>query len=283
MPSQQVLQKKAEEVEEAISLMQQCETIGVASLYKVRAVQLQKLKKKLAKDLHLRVFKNVLMERAIDGCKDKPGLEKLKDYVKGPSIFLFTDLSSFKLARLLEKSRVKAMARAGDKAGFDIVVPEGNTGLPPGPILSQLGVVGLPTRIKAGSIWVNRDTLVAKEGETIPLRLAEVLSKLGIKPVEVGLTLKASYEDGLVMTEEQLHVDLEEFQQGFVDAHLCAFNLSVNAAYPTSENIVMLLKMGGLEAFKLSLNAEIPTPETIEEFIRKAYAEALSLSRYVKD
>lgn len=283
MPSQQVLQKKAEEVEEATRLIQQYGTVGVASLHKVRAVQLQKLKKKLAENLHLRVVKNVLMERAIDECKDKPGLKKLKENIKGPSVFLFTNLNSFKLARLLEKSRVKATARAGDKASFDVIVPEGNTGLPPGPILSQLGTVGLPTRIKAGSIWVNRDTLVAKEGETISLRLAEVLSKLGVKPVEVGLTLKASYENGLVITEEQLHVDLGELQQNVVEARLRAFNLSLNAAYPTSENIVMLVQIGGREAYGLCLNADIPTRETIVDLVRKACTEVLSLGKYVKE
>lgn len=283
MPSQRVLQKKAEEVEEAVRLIQQFRTMGVASLHKVRAVQLQKLKKKLAENLHLRVVKNVLMERAIDECKDKPGLEKLKEHIKGSSVFLFTNLNSFKLARLLEKSRVKATARGGDKASFNVVVPEGNTGLPPGPILTQLGAVGLPTRIKAGSIWVNRDTLVVKEGETISLRLAGVLSKLGVKPVEVGLTLKASYEGGVVITEKQLHLDLEQLQRSMVDARLCAFNLSLNAAYPTSENIVMLLQISSREAYELSLNAGVPTRETIGDIVRKACAEASSLGRYVKE
>jgi len=104
-------------------------------------------------------------------------------------------------------------AKAGDVASWDVVVPAGNTGLPPGPIISQLSGVGLPTRIESGSVWINRDTLVVKQGEVIDARLAGVLSKLGIKPVEAGLIMKAVYDDGLTITEEQLRIDLDEIQR----------------------------------------------------------------------
>ena len=102
-------------------------------------------------------------------------------------------LNPFKLALLLERGKVKTTAKSGDIAAMDVVVPAGNTGQPPGPIISQLNGVGLPTRIESGSVWVSKDTLVVRRGEVINERLAGVLSKLGIKAVELGIINASSF------------------------------------------------------------------------------------------
>jgi large subunit ribosomal protein L10 len=269
---------KVEEVKEIKGLLQQYKAVGVAGLQKVRAAQLQELRRKLGKNAYLRVVKNTLIKKTIAECKDKPRLENLEEHLAGSNIFLFTNLNPFKLALLLEESKVKTTAKAGDVAAFDVTVPAGNTGLPPGPIISQFTAAGLPTRIETGSVWVSRDTLVAKKGEVITARLAGVLSKLGIKPVEVGLTLKAVYDDGLILTEEQLRLDLDGIRQSVEEAHIYAFNLSVNAAYPLPENIAFLLQKVHQEAYRLALNAGIPTRETIVDLLRKAHAEMLNLN-----
>ena len=274
----QVLLQKAEKVEETKKLLKKYKTIGIASLHKVRASQLQELRKRLKGIAYLRVIKNTLMERAISELKDLPNIEKLKDYLKGSNLFLFTEINPFKLALILEKSKVKGFAKAGDVASEDIVVPAGNTGLAPGPVISQLSSVGIPTRIESGSVWINRDTVVARKGEVISQSLAAVLSKLGIKAIETGLSLKVVYDNGLIISEEELAIDVEEYRQKISESYLEAFNLSLNAAYPTAENIPILLQIAVSEAYRLSLNANIPTPQTIEDLIRKAHFEALALS-----
>lgn len=276
--SRQVATQKAAEVEGIKKLLSGYKALGVANLQKVRSAQLQEMKRKLKDSANVHVIKNTLMRRAIAECRDKPGLEKVEALLNGPNIFLFTNLNPFKLSLLLEKGRVKTTAKAGDVAAMDVIVPAGNTGLPPGPIISQLGSVGLPTRIESGSVWVNRDTLVAKRGDVIDARLAGVLSKLGIKPVEVGLLLKAVYEEGLLFTDEQLHLDLDGFRKSIFEAQSNALNLSVNAGYPTPDNIRLLLQTAHRKAFNLALNAGLPTKETIADLLRKAYAEGLSLN-----
>jgi len=269
---------KADEVKELTSFLSQYNSLGIASLQKVRAAQLQKLRKKLEKSAYLRVVKNSLIKRAVSEAKDKVGIENLEEYLTGPNLFLFTNLNPFKLVILLEKSRVTAKARAGDVAAFDVIVPAGNTGLAPGPIISQFTAVGLRTRIESGSVWVSKATLVVKKGEPISTQLASLLSKLGIKPVEVGLSLKVVYDDGLILTEEDLKVDLDEIRRSVEEAHQYAFNLSLEAAYPLPENIRFLLRRGQQEAYSLALNAGIPTKDTIADLIRKANMEMLSLS-----
>jgi large subunit ribosomal protein L10 len=269
---------KADKVKEIANLLSQYKTLGIASLQKVRAAQLQQLKKKLENNASFRVLKNSLIKRAVSEVKDKAGLEKLEEYLTGSNIFLFSNLNPFKLALLLEKGRIKAKARAGDVAAFDVTVHAGNTGLPPGPIISQFTAVGLRTRIEAGSVWVAKNTVVAKEGDAISAQLASLLSKLGIKPVEVGLSLRVVYDDGLILTEEQLKLDIDEIRRSFEEAYIYAFNLSLKAAYPLPENIVFLLRMGKQEAYSLALNAGILTPDTVADLLRKADMEMVSLS-----
>ena len=277
----QALLEKSREVEKVKGLIGEHKALGIASLHKVRASQLQELKRKLG-DVQMRVIKKAVMERAISGCEGKPDLGKLKSFLKGSNIFLFADINPFRLVLLLSKSKVEMFAKAGDNAARDIIVPAGNTGLSPGPVISQLNMVGLPTRIETGSVWISRDTLVARKGEVISQRLAAVLSNLGIKSVEGGLSLKAVYDDGLIMTEDQLYVDLEEFKQEIGHAYLDALNLSINAAYPTGENIVMLIQNAHREAYNLGLNASIVASELIADLIRKAYTEASVLNSKVK-
>ncbi|MCW4034584.1 MAG: 50S ribosomal protein L10 [Candidatus Bathyarchaeota archaeon] len=268
---------KADEVKEIEGILSQYNSVGIASLEKVRAAQLQRLKKKLDESAYLRVIKNSLIKRALANATDKAGIEKLEQYLTGPNLFVFTNLNPFKLSILLDKSKVKATARAGDVAAFDVTVPAGNTGLPPGPIISQFTACGLRTRIESGSVYVAKDTTVVKEGEEISAQLGSLLAKLGIKPVEVGLSLKLIYDDGAILTEDDLTIDLVGFKRSVEEAHQFAFNLSVEAAFPMAENIELLLNKAHQESYSLALAAGIMTPETVADLIRKANMEMLSL------
>ena len=268
---------KADEVKEITDVISQYNTIAIASLEKVRAVQLQKLRKKLESSAYMRVIKNSLITRAVSKTTDKTGIEKLQKHLTGPNLYLFTNLNPFKLVLLLEKSKVKTTAKAGDLAAFDVVVPAGTTGLAPGPIISQFTAVGIRTRIESGSVYVNKDTVVVKEGEPINAQLASLLSKLGIKPVEAGLSLRLVFDDGIILNEEDLTIDIDAFKKDIEDAHQFAFNLSLKAAIVLPENITYLIKLAHRNAYSLALNAGVINKETVKDLIRKANMEMQSL------
>ena len=94
--------------------------------------------------------------------------------------------------------------------------------------------------------------------------------------------LKVVYDDGYIITEEDLAVDLDEIRKSIEEAHSYAFNLSINAAIPMPENIGLLLQKAHQEAYFLAVNAAVPTKETIGDLLRKAHAEALALSQKIK-
>ena len=224
MPSQQVLEEKSSEVEAIKDILKEHKSIGIASLKKVRASQLQELKKSMAGKVYLRVLKNTLMKIAIEEM-NQADLKKLEVYLDGSNVYLFTDLNPFKLALLLERGKVKTTAKSGDMAAMDVIVPAGNTAQPPGPIISQLNGVGLPTRIESGSVWVSKDTLVVRRGEVINEQLAGVLSKLGIKAVELGISMRAVFDNGLMITGDQLKVDIDATRRSVEQSNQEAFAL----------------------------------------------------------
>lgn len=280
MPSQQVLMEKESEVDAIKDILKQYNSIGICSLQKVRASQLQELKKSMHGKVYLRVLKNTLVKLAIDELK-KEDLRKLEVYLEGSNVFLFTDLNPFRLALLLDRGKVKTTAKAGDTAALDVVVPAGNTGQPPGPIISQLNSVGLPTRIESGSVWVSKDTLVVRKGEEINERLAGVLSKLNIKAVELGISMRVVFDNGLIIVGDQLKIDVDATRKSIEASNQEAFALALGIGYTSKDTIKPLLAQAHQKAVALAVAAAVPTKDTIGDLIRKANAEMTSLSTAV--
>jgi large subunit ribosomal protein L10 len=231
--------------------------------------------------VYLRVLKNTLFKIAIEEM-NQVELKKLEEYLEGSNVFLFTDLNPFKLALLLEKGKVKTTAKSGDIAAMDVVIPASNTGQPPGPVISQLNAVGLPTKIENGSVWVSKDTLVVRRGEVINERLAGVLSKLGIKAVELGISMRAVFDNGMMITGDKLVVDVAATKRSVEVSNQEAFALALEIGYASKDTIKPLLQTAHQKAIALSVGAAIPTKETIADLIRKANAQATSISDKAK-
>jgi large subunit ribosomal protein L10 len=177
---------------------------------------------------------------------------------------------------------VKTTAKSGDIAAMAVVIPQGNTGQAPGPIISQLNGVGLPTRIESGSVWVAKDTLVVRRGEVINERLASVLSKLGIKAVESGLSMRVVYDEGLMVMENQLHIDIAATLRSLQQNQAEAFALALEITFTSPDTIKALLQNAHQKAVALSVSAGIVTKDTIADIIRKANAEMTSLNKAVE-
>jgi hypothetical protein len=90
--------------------------------------------------------------------------------------------------------------------------------------------------------------------------------------------MKVAFDDGLIITQEQMQIDINKTKQNVEEAHSSAFALSLKIAYPTPENTGVLLQVAHREAYLLSLSASVPTKETIVDLIKKAHVEMLSLS-----
>jgi large subunit ribosomal protein L10 len=271
------IQEKIRKTDELTNLFNKYTVFGLASLYKVRSRQLQEITKKLRSNVLMKVSKNFIVKKALKKC-NKANADAIGKYLVGPNILIFTEMNPFKLSLLFEKSKVKTTAKAGDIAPYDLVIPAGNTGLPPGPAISELHEAGIRTRIQEGSVWVIRDTIVSEEGNVITPKIASVLSKMGVKPIEIRLTLEAAYDDGNIFTSDQLSLNLEETEAQIIDSMNRARNLAIKIAYPTHDTIFLIFQQAYFNAKNVALAIAYPTQELIIDLITNAYLKMLGLA-----
>ncbi|MHA1131993.1 MAG: 50S ribosomal protein L10, partial [Candidatus Helarchaeota archaeon] len=249
-------QVKLDEVEALKELINQHNIICLANIRKLGTRQLQFIRKKLTGKIVIRVTKNRLFKIAAQQ-SNKENIDQFLNEIRGATAYIFTDMNPFKLQFFLSENRVVAPARAGDIAPKDIVVPEGGTGFPPGPMISEFKKVGIDSMVKKGAIYIKKDTVVAKKGEEISRMLALVLSRLNINPMLIGLNLYAAYDNGLILTDSHLDIDLNRIKTDFQMAISNALKLSIQIAYPTPQNIGLLLQKAYMNAKSLILSAEI--------------------------
>ena len=133
-----------------------------------------------------------------------------------------------------------------------------------------------------GSVWIVSDSVIVKKGEAIQPKVASVLSKLGFKPFEVGLSALAAYDEGLIFTGEQLRPNTDELMKQFQDASVEAFNLALNSVYPTPQTIQLAVQQASSNARNLAVNASYTAPEVVKDIIGKAHNQMMGLAKAAK-
>ena len=280
MTMSQVSADKMAIVDSTVKLLDEYKLIGAADLTKVGSGMLQDLRKQLRGQVTIKGIKNTLMRISME----KVGLQGTEAFlaeIKGQNIYIFSNGNPFSLAMTLHKNKVRVFAKAGDIALESLVVPAGNTGLSPGPIISKFGGLSIRTRIEAGNIWVVSDTVVAKAGDEISADLADLLTRLGVRAAEMGLEIKAVYEDGFVIPKEDLILDIDVYSERLTRALSEAYQVALNAAYVTPVTIMPLISLAAQNVRKLALESAWLTPETVGELVARANAQAVTLAKAV--
>jgi len=274
-------QWKQEEVDELVDFIGSFNSVGIVGVAGIPSRQLQAMRRELHGSADVRMSRNTLTVRALEEVND--GVEELTQYVAGQVALIGTNDNPFGLFKQLEASKTPAPINAGEVAPNDVVIPEGDTGVDPGPFVGELQTVGAAARIQDGSIMVTEDSKVLEEGEAVDDDLANVLTELGIEPKEVGLDLKGVYSDGVLFEPEELEIDVDEYEADIRSAAAAARNLSVNAAYPTAATAGTLLAKASGEAKSVGLFAEIESPDVVPDLIGKADAQLRSLAAQIDD
>ncbi len=241
---------RVRELENVKVLLEKYSNITVADLTGLPSATLQKLRKKLKDKIYVKVAKKSLINIAIDQIKGKDltGLKPSLD--KSIPVLILSEEDPFKLYKLIKENKSTALAKPGQIAPRDIIIPAGPTNFPPGPIIGELGAVGLQTGVEAGKIAIKKEKLIVKANEPIKAEVAAVLAKLGIEPVEIGINVVAAYKDKVVYLKEDLDVDEEKYINDLRLANAQALALAEKIGYITKENIKLLLA----KIYLLSLN-----------------------------
>lgn len=269
--------QKKTQAKRIIDLAKAYPIIGVADMENLPAPQLQRMRAQLRNQVEIFMTKKRIMLKAIDAIKDKPGFEKIKDHMRGMPALIFTKENPFTLFKALKKSKSKAPARAGQLAPRDIIIPAGPTPFTPGPIIGELGALGIKAGVEGGKIAVKVDSMVCAEGKPVSEKLAGLLIKLGIEPMEIGLNVIAVYEKGTIYTKNVLDIDEDKFMQDLLLTASQAYGLAMEIGYTTKETIELLLQKANREAKALAIEGKFMAEEVKAEMLAKAESQAAAL------
>ncbi len=273
--------KKTQMYQQMIEIPKKYKVVAIVKTNKVRASQLLPLRKALKGQVEFVCVKDRIAQKALEK-SNIPGIKGISDELVGQCLFIFTNMSPFKLNVLLAKNKIMMAARGGDIASVDIVVPAKNTGIAPGPMLTEFKEAGIPTKIDQGTIWIAKDSTPVKKGGIINEKLAVLLGKLDIKPVEAGISLYTALEEGLKYAEKDMIIDVEAIRNAFAQYHQEAVSLSIEAAYVTPENINQIIGKASQQARSLSVESGFMTSETKEQILQKAEGQAKGLTSKAK-
>ena len=235
-----VKEHKIKAVEELKNRIEKSRVIGILDMHKLPSKQYQEIHRSIRDSVQVVMVKKSILLRALEGCTKK-NIKEFEKLVPTQPAIVFTDTDPFKFYVNAAKMKSPTYAKEGDKTDEEILVAAGPTGLMPGPVISEFAKVKIPAGVEEGKIAIKRDTVVAKAGDSISKDLANILRKLKIQPVKVGLKIVAVYEDGMIYLDEVLALAGKGYVDQVLAAHQRAINLSVAAGYPTKANIALLI------------------------------------------
>ncbi len=273
-----VAEWKFNEVKQITDLITNNKVIGLVQLGGIPAPQMQQMRKNLHGIATIRSTKNNLLNLALDEAeKQIKGISSLKELITGQTAIIATDINPFKLHAKLKESRTNAPAKGGETISHDIEIKAGDTPFKPGPIVGELQKVGIPAAIQEGKVVVKTDKVIVPAGEKIKPEVAQILTRLEIFPVEIGMNLNGVFEDGTLYKPEVLDVNIEEFIIKMSLASGNSFTLALELGWTNKHTIQPLIMKAYNNAFIIATEQGIVNKETIKNLISKANSQMFAL------
>lgn len=276
-PKAHVSESKKKLMKELNALIQEYPIIGLVDMENLPAPQLQKMKQSLRNKVIIRMAKGRIIKLSL--MQSSKGLTALVERVQGMPALIFTKENPFKLYKTLAASKSAAPAKPGQRAPKDIMVFAGKTSFAPGPIIGELGQLGIKAGIEEGKVAIKQDKVLVKEGEVFTPKVAEILTRLNILPMEVGLNITAVFENGVIFDRKVLDIDEKAYLADLTRLHQEAMNLAVKIGYASKDTITILIRKAHGDATALADSKDILTSENVNRLLAKADAQANALKK----
>lgn len=240
----QIPEYKKKTVNELINLIDKNRTILFASIKNLPASQFQEIGKKLRGKAIVKVPKKNLILRALDHSKNVE-VKKLKDHIEDSIAILFSDLDSYDLAVELLKNKSPTKAKPGQEAPEDIEIQAGPTDLPPGPAISELSSIGLQVQIEGGKITIKESRVIVKAGKKITQNVADVMSKLNIKPFSTGFIPLTAFDTKENKLYLGIKIDTKKTLEDLKIVFRKSLAFAVEIGYVCTDTIKVMIQKAG--------------------------------------
>lgn len=243
-------ERKIKQVKEIAEKIKESRSILIVDVKSIPSRQFQEIRKRLRGKADIKIARSSIIKRAID--KASVGAKALEEYVKEDTALFFSQLDPFELSAMLSENKTPVKAKAGDIAQSDIHIDAGPTELVPGPVISELGSLGLKIAVEDGKITIKESKVIVKTGEKISENASSFMNKMDIKPFSIGFTPLAAYDNQDKKVYTNIRIDKEAVLKEAKESHARAFAFAIKLAYPCQDTIKMLLGKASLEYNKLN-------------------------------
>lgn len=257
-------EKKLKQVEELVKLINYSRSIMIVSIKNLPAKQFQLIKKKLKENAVIKVVKKNIAGRAIDMIK-KGAIKNLKKNFKEDRALIFSKLGPFELSGILARNKSMARAKIGQVVSEDVVIEAGPTELVPGPVISELGSLGIQFTIEDGKINIQKEKIILKAGKEVNESHVSIMSKLDMKPIAVGLEPVIAYDGKEDKIYEDIKIEPEETLKDLREKAGKASSLAIKVVYYCKETISYLISKAKAEENILASKIKEPEKEQEEK------------------
>ncbi len=273
-PNRKTIKQKIKQIEEIKEEMKKFKTVSLLDLRKLPDSLFQSLRKNMRNEgTRVYVLKKAVLSRVL---ASNPKLKKYAEECDKPMALILSNKTPYELNRFFKTNKKKRAAKVGDETSEELIIPAGETDLPPGPALSELKAAGLNVQIKAGKIAVVKDSVMAKAGEKLTMPKVKALQTLGVMPFDVMATYIMGFDGDYCYTSSLLDLG-DSINEDIAAALSQGLNVSLNAGYPTEANVEIMLGEAVRQSVNLSLNAEIYSSSSMEQLLVSAMRQGTAL------
>jgi large subunit ribosomal protein L10 len=253
MPTQKahVSKEKIESVKKLAEQLKSHKTLMILSIKNLPSQQFQKMKKELRGKADISVAKKSTVLRAIEQAKLE-GVDKLTEQIKEDCAIAVSNDDAFELAAWFTDNRSPVSAKEGQEVEEDITISEGPTELVPGPVISELGALGLQVMVEDGKITIRKSKVVLKKGDKVNSNAASILMKLGVKPFMVGITPTAVYDAKEKKVYVGIKIDKKKTREDLLISYSKAMGFALKVNYVCRDVIGRLLAKANSHANALN-------------------------------
>ncbi|KAL0230674.1 hypothetical protein PCE1_004230 [Barthelona sp. PCE] len=247
---------KNKQIDVLEKLFKEYKRILVVNLDTVGAKQIAKIRQSLREIAVFYVCKKSRARVAIEKIAGETDpLRGLLGHLRQNIAFVFTNEALVDVFKIIDSNIVPCPAKPGMYANKDVIIPAGNTGLPPTQT-SFFQALHIPTKIVKGAISILADHLAIANGEKVNVSQSALLERLNINPFTIKMKCVTCYDQGeiypadvLALTEEQI---TEELQTVF--DQIAAASISVGI--PNAASVPHMVINAARDMFALALETD---------------------------
>ena len=239
---------KIKSAEKLKKLFSESKTLLVVSVKSLPGSQFQAIKKILRGKAEVVFPKKKMLKMSME----KAGVSEMLPYAQEDCAFLFSKLDPFELSLILSENKTAVRAKVGQIANEDIAIEAGPTDLVPGPVISELGALGLKIEIVEGKINIRERKVIVKSGQAISDNAAGIMAKFDLKPFYVGFIPLSAYDLNEKKLYKDVRIEKDKILAEIKGAYSRALAFAVSMAYATKETIGFLIGKAGMHEIALS-------------------------------